>query len=342
MAPLQARFRFPSEAGAERPPDLRAGAPAWLMSCGLHVVLAVTLGVLLQAPPPGNSGQPERPGGIVLVSRAQQRTEYLSESDLDSSSAAAASARDASETSPTQALPSADRPPLDLRGALPDPGSATAAAPLSALPSAGDFAAGGGGPGTTKDWGAYAVRTKVFGVEGTGSRFIYVFDRSGSMEGFEGRPLAAAKRELLNSLRDLQSTHQFQIIFYNERPFVFNPHHPQAARMLFGDDPTKRLAERFVQGVVGDGGTRHLEALKMAIGLGPDVIFFLTDAAEPALTHSQLDEIRRLNGRVGASINTIEFGTGSSTGEQNFLVRLARENGGRHTYVDLNQLSLAP
>ena len=60
--------------------------------------------------------------------------------------------------------------------------------------------------------------TGVFGVEGEGSKFVYVFDRSGSMQGFQGRPLAAAKRELITSLESLESVHQFQVIFYNERP----------------------------------------------------------------------------------------------------------------------------
>ena len=67
------------------------------------------------------------------------------------------------------------------------------------------------------------VSTSVFGVQAQGSRFVYVFDRSGSMADFRGRPLAAAKQELVRSLADLQDTNQFQIIFYNERPKIFRP-----------------------------------------------------------------------------------------------------------------------
>ena len=63
----------------------------------------------------------------------------------------------------------------------------------------------------------------VFGVQGEGQKFVYVFDRSGSMDGHGGAPLAAAKSELIASLDDLGDTHQFQIIFYNEHPHIFTP-----------------------------------------------------------------------------------------------------------------------
>src|SRR5262245_17102357 len=57
--------------------------------------------------------------------------------------------------------------------------------------------------------------TQVFGVTGRGRKFVYVFDRSLSMQ---GAPLAAAKRELIASLGRLEDGQQFQIIFYNEKP----------------------------------------------------------------------------------------------------------------------------
>ena len=174
--------------------------------------------------------------------------------------------------------------------------------------------------------------------EGTGNKLVYVFDRSASTDGYQGRPLAAAKRELIASLDDLQDIHQFQIVFYNERPTVFNPAYPQPPKMLFGDSPTKRLAKNFVRGIVSAGSTRHLDALKLALGMRPDVIFFLTDAGEPQLSANQVDEVRQRNLRVGAQINTIEFGAGPNPGGRNFLVRLADENGGQYVYVDVTRL----
>jgi hypothetical protein len=108
--------------------------------------------------------------------------------------------------------------------------------------------------------------------------------------------------------------------------------------MLFGTEPDKKVATDFVRGILADGGTRHLDALKLALRMNPEVIFFLTDADEPTLTNNELAEVRKLNQRVGASINAIEFGSGPQQSRDNFLVRIARENSGAHVYVDVSQL----
>jgi hypothetical protein len=83
-------------------------------------------------------------------------------------------------------------------------------------------------------------------------------------------------------------------------------------------------------------GTEHLTPLQTALRLAPDVIFLLTDAADPQLTGDQLEHLRRLNS--GTVVHTIEFGVGPFPGGDNFLVQLARQNDGRHTYVDVTRL----
>jgi len=67
------------------------------------------------------------------------------------------------------------------------------------------------------------ARTSLFGVVGEGYKFVYVFDRSGSMGGQGENSLQAVKKELLASLKNLDTVHQFQIVFYNQRPALFNP-----------------------------------------------------------------------------------------------------------------------
>src|SRR5438132_9686839 len=57
--------------------------------------------------------------------------------------------------------------------------------------------------------------TKLFGLEARGSKFVYVFDRSGSMGENRNLPLRRAKEELLASLNDLNERQQFYIVFYN-------------------------------------------------------------------------------------------------------------------------------
>lgn len=154
------------------------------------------------------------------------------------------------------------------------------------------------------------------------------------MEGYGGRPMLEAKRELIASLQSLQRTSRFQIVFYNERPTVFNSNPATPAELMFGTDLNKEQAQSFVQSIRGRGGTRHLDALQVALRMGPDVIFFLTDADQPELTEAELNELDRWN-RSAATIHTIEFGVGPQKPGTNFLEKIAKRNLGQYVYRDV-------
>lgn len=179
--------------------------------------------------------------------------------------------------------------------------------------------------------------TQVFGVTGKGTSFVYVFDRSLSME---GAPLAAAKRELLASLSHLQRVHQFQVIFYNEKPKMM-----PVPQMLFADENGVQQAQSFVNTITAAGGTDHVLALQMAMKLRPDVIFLLTDADEPPLTAKQLADVRQNNTAI---INIIEFKSPpvgksppASAAKRSFLRQLAEENRGEYKAIDVTSLPAA-
>ena len=58
--------------------------------------------------------------------------------------------------------------------------------------------------------------------------------------------------------------------------------------------------------IISDGGTDHMLALRTALGLKPEVIFFLTDA--DLMTNSDVNEVLA---EVGATrIQAVEFGRG--------------------------------
>jgi hypothetical protein len=213
-----------------------------------------------------------------------------------------------------------------LRGA-----AATDAAAAEDVPArASQSGAVGSGSRSPGDSGT----VQLFGIAATGHKFVYVFDRSGSMGGDGRRALAVAKKELLSSLDGLESTQQFQLIFYNESPLHFNPA-GQAGRLGFATDENKQRARRFIEQRTAGGGTDHEKAIRLAINLRPDVIFLLTDADEPRLSSKQLEDIRRW--AAGIIIHVVEIGPGPDPGGDSFLRRLARENGGRHVYVDASQ-----
>jgi hypothetical protein len=316
----------------------QSGWPAWLLSLLLHFSVLIGLGFVAGKTPEGAADEPARAGGIVLVNRQAGKAQYFSEDNGNGAPGAAASAS-ATQARPNPFPDSQEQPTIAGGPKLPaDRGQLVGAAPAAggSLPSPGSLSQGGGKGGPLGRGQDFGVQTQVFGVQGRGSRFVYVFDRSGSMSGYEGRPLAAAKRELLESLQSLQGVHQFQIVFYNQDPRLMSFAAGDAPQMVFANDEGQRQAERFVGSIVADGGTDHVKALEVALKMRPDVIFFLTDADEPQLSRSDLDRIGRLN--YGTVINAIEFGAGPKRGDKNFLQSLAEENAGQHGYVDVTRL----
>ena len=305
--------------------EARRPRSAWAMSLVTHAVLVVLMGLSWRMAPKGAAIEPDRAVGIVLVHEQQGKREYFDPNADDSANdQAAASAM-------SQAMPSASEVPVDLSEALPGAQPLTAgglaASILDATQLTGDGSRRRGG----MDQG---TSTEVFGLTGVGTKFVYVFDRSGSMSDYGGRPLRAAKMELARSLDDLNSVHQFQIIFYNEHPQIFQPR--GQAELIWADEQGKAAARDFIQTIEASGGTQHVDALKLALGMRPDVVFFLTDADQPKLTYDELKRIRTWN--QGATIHAIEFGAGPRIGGDNFLMKLARQNGGQHAYVDVRRL----
>lgn len=198
----------------------------------------------------------------------------------------------------------------------------------------------GGAAADANDDGRYnedltgKARTAMFGVAAKGRKFVYLIDRSASTGGSGATALRAAKQELIRSLKPLGQTQQFQIIFYNEKPSVFNP--TGLPRTVFATDQNKELAVRFVESIQAAGGTRHDDALALAAKLKPDVVFWLTDADEPKLDPAEVNRIANL--AAGTVIHAIEFGSTADPEKDNFLKQIARQTGGEYRYVDVRKL----
>ena len=174
------------------------------------------------------------------------------------------------------------------------------------------------------------------GAKDNGTRVVFAIDCSASMANYGA--MRSAKAALVSSLQSLSDTQQFQILFYNQTPHLLNIRGQAAADLLFATEINKSFARQHISGIEPDLGTDHLPALRMALRMAPEVLFFLTDADEPQLTAAQLHEIQRLNqGRT--RIHTIEFGTGGAVDTDNFLKKLARQNGGTYRYHDVKRLT---
>ena len=306
--------------------------PSWLMSVVLHVAILLALGLTLRlAPPRGVTGERTAEVGIALKHQEGDHEYYETESDAGGANAAVSEGR-AARTNLADFL--ADQPPVDPGSSLPAAMNVIGTAVLGedGMPNAGGLSEG---PAGRKGSIGGKARPSLFGITAEGWKFVYVFDRSDSMNWHDRKPLRAAKAELLASLESLERVHQFQIIFYNQKPEIFNPS-GQRNKLAFATEQNKRNAHRFVGGITATGGTEHVAALKLAITLKPDVIFFLTDADDPPLSTGQLYDINRR--AAGITIHAVEFGLGPERNSNNFLVKLARQNGGEHYYVDVSKL----
>ncbi|HBN74253.1 MAG TPA: hypothetical protein DD473_00205 [Planctomycetaceae bacterium] len=176
--------------------------------------------------------------------------------------------------------------------------------------------------------------TKFFDIATRGRVLIYVIDCSGSMN--RNNSFRHAKAELSASLERLDGSHKFHIIFYNDHVYEFLDRNgkPDVQWATAGNLARGRS---FISEMDNSEGTAHLPALIKALSYSPEVIFFLTDAAEPAMTAKQLDEVRRVN-KGQAAIHCIEFGIQPTDLKlPNFLQKLSSENGGTYRYRDTNE-----
>ncbi|MGE3807519.1 MAG: hypothetical protein AB7K24_22885 [Gemmataceae bacterium] len=179
------------------------------------------------------------------------------------------------------------------------------------------FGARGTGQGDRAGTSFFQVGTKARSV-------VYVLDRSVSM-GLNGT-LEIVKRELLRSLAGLSTDARFQVLFYNSRVEPLQIGFEMGLHTA-SDENLARLKVK-LENLQAEGGTAHLPALRAALALRPDAIYFLTDAAD--LGAETLHAVCQLN-RGTTSIHTIELvRTRQWQPEKSALYRLAQTNRGHY------------
>lgn len=228
----------------------------------------------------------------------------------------------------TEVLPPA-QPKLSESLQRPLPGPETSGQGL--IPGSGSGGGGGAGGGSGGGRGrSIGPGTQFFGASDHARSFAYVIDCSGSMA--TRNSLQIAKRELLASVGHLPPDAQFAVILYNLQARVIAD--PQGRKVLMAATAAnKAWVESKLAPVAPDGGTDHMVALRSALGLKPEVIFFLTDA--DLMTDTDIDEILT---EVGPTrIQAVEFGHGTDLGRRTPLGRLAITTGGSYRYIDVMQ-----
>lgn len=309
------------------------------LSLGFHLILLLLIAWVATRTTKGSGEAPDRQIGIAMVHRLPDRDQYA-EVTADSKQETQTESESASSASAAAAPPADLSPPIDLKGLL--AAMESTPAPISGSGVSGDTQldgdafGNGSSPSGAAPMGKKAT-TRLFGVSGSGNRFVYVFDRSDSMNGFGGLPLRSAKRELIRSINSLTPQQQFQLIFYNDNVKPFQSA-GSSLQMINGEASSIKRAERYVESIRAFGGTKHKNALLMALRMSPDVIFFLTDAHIPRLSRNELRMVRARAESSGTTIHAVEFGSTPSGSPDSFLRELASMNGGQYQYVDVRSL----
>ncbi|MCY2936350.1 MAG: VWA domain-containing protein [Planctomycetota bacterium] len=235
--------------------------------------------------------------------------------------------------------PSADPGEMILADALPAAKSsspisteagAEAASGLGLIPGTGSGGGGGSGVGSgPADGPGVGYGTSFFGTEARARSFAFVIDRSGSMA-FQDA-LTVAKNELIGSLRKLPPEARIAVIFYNHVPKRITV--AGELNLAPATESNKAQVEKQLDLLAPEGGTDHMEALKIAMAMGPEVIFFLTDA--DLMTYSDVNKL--LQDEVKVRIQTVHFSPGSDFSGASPLKKLAAGSGGSYRHVDINK-----
>ncbi len=285
---------------------------AWILSLGLHVV---GFGVMLIAvfPYVGNTvaEPPSSSARVVGDVNAKTPNEPIVTELFQPSANSEAKER----------LVRPDRPmDADALAAL-----SGATTPKDSELSIVGIGAGGGDVGGLSLGGG--AGPEFFGLEATapGVRtIVYVVDRSGSMIG----TFSAVRAELRRSISALRRSQKFHVVFFNSGEPVENP----PLRPVNAVDANKREFFDFLEAVAPGGGTRPEPALRKALALEPDLIYFLSDGVFDA---SLLDRLAEWNRGGRTKIFTIAYL--DQSGRQ-LLETIARVHGGEFKFVTEDDL----
>ncbi|MEZ6128034.1 MAG: hypothetical protein R3C59_05095 [Planctomycetaceae bacterium] len=336
--------------------SLRSLLPGSIISLCVHAAILVFAGMSLkgcdQGAPMAAGGQDFREIGLAFVNdNSSQNTDQPTKNpqDTDSQQTPVPDAQPEPPVVPAKA-PSVSEllnpnrvqtPPdaaadstLDLSNTI-GPGR-----PIGGVPEIGGGLAdlirpqGTSGTGAAGSLTPGPGETSFMNIVGNGRSFVYVIDTSSSMS--HGRRLDLAKSQLKGSLRLLRPNQKFQVLFYNSGVTPMRLRRRAAEDMYAAEAVLVGLAEDEIDRETASSGTEHLPAIERALMLAPDVIYFLTDGAQPSLTKEDLQQVRR-NNRSKAQIHVIEFASGPRESRHvSWLQQLADQSGGEYRYVPVN------
>ena len=293
---------------------VRASVLASATSVLLHISLialatAVTVGLVTR-----ESKRADSSGELILALTPEVELAEVSDVAIDAASP--------SVSAGTTEIPEVATPGID---AGPGGDDAPASGPGFGPIGEGLGGAGGGdiGDGTGLGSGGAGGGASFFGVEAQGSRFAYVLDTSGSMQ---GEKLAALKIELGESIQGLREHMSFYVVLFSSDSAELGGRNKWTLATVAG----KRWANDAMSSIEAAGGTQPWSGLERALQMkpAPDAIFFMTDGEfDPGV----VDLISMRNrGAKKIPINTIAFGDAAA---EEIMRKIATDSGGTYRHV---------
>lgn len=195
--------------------------------------------------------------------------------------------------------------PSALAGELGTGGFGIGESGRSGILGIGEGAGGGGGGGFGPGFGTGSGigKAAVWNVDASGSTFAYVVDFSGSI-------IVAVddlRRELKRSIGKLGSRQLFAVfIFYStgdQRAEHFKTE-AFAPELQIATPDLKRRFFAWVDRKAPQGRTEPLQAIKRALALKPDAVFFFSDGY---FDDQVVDEVARANRKIRTQIHCLVF-----------------------------------
>ena len=329
-------------------PSSFAAVPGWVLSGMLHagvIVFLVTSGIPScgdqQLGTGADHGDFRQVG--IYIKEPTNSPEHPKETDKEDpqqtqSQTPRASAAPSTQEADADAAELIDLPDVKPRAVI---GQNASVAPPAGVPNASEATvtansvytppAKGQGPGNVSFMGQTTPAQKV----------VYVIDTSSSMT--TKNAIGYAREKLMQSINGLTQKQQFQIISYTHVTKIMHLRNDKgpAASLYRATRPNLTLATFHINSFQASGGTKHMPALKAALEFQPDVIFLLTDADQDRLSAGDLYTIRAEYNKGGKThINCIQFGDGPNlaSAADSFLQKLAGENRGTYSYMDISKL----
>lgn len=156
-----------------------------------------------------------------------------------------------------------------------------------------------------------------------GKRIVYIVDASGSMDYhlYRTSRFVRVQAELERAIHSLDASQEFAVIFFNDQA------RPAGAHSLrFATNKFKNRVLRAIANSNPKGGTNPKGAIKRALRMKPDTIYFLTDGRFLPFHAAAL-----MKKQEGLTVHT--FTLGDSSGEA-VMRKLAEANGGSYRFVD--------